>query len=114
MGKQTSAVSKEAIWRNHLARYATSGKSIVAFCRDEAISEGNFYAWRARLRQDKATSAVEQASAPASTRSFIDLGPVKTKTLNDKAQRAAALSATPEIDVRIDLGHGIILTITRR
>ena len=114
MGKQTSAVSKEAIWRNHLARYATSGKSIAAFCRDEAISEGNFYAWRARLRQDKATSAAEQACAPTPTTSFIDLGPVKTKTLNDKAQRAAAPSATPEIDVRIDLGHGINLTITRR
>jgi len=110
MGQQASAISKEAIWRDHLTRYAASGKTIAAFCRDEAISEGNFYAWRARLCQDKATSAVEQAP----TRSFIDLGPVKTKTLNDKTQRAAAPSATPEIDLRIDLGDGIVLTITRR
>jgi hypothetical protein len=80
----------------------------------EAISEGHFYAWRTRTRQDKATSPVERASAPVPTRSFINLGPVKNKTLNDKKQGAAAPSATPEIDLRIDLGDGIVLTITRR
>jgi len=64
MGQQASAISKEAIWRDHLTRYAASGKTIAAFCRDEAIAEGNFYAWRTRLRQDTANMA-EEASTSA-------------------------------------------------
>jgi hypothetical protein len=50
MDKLESQTSKEAAWRNHLARHAASGKSIAAFCRDEAISGGNFHAWRTKLR----------------------------------------------------------------
>ena len=50
MDKLESQISQEAAWHNHLARHAASGKRIAAFCRDEAISEGNFHAWRTKLR----------------------------------------------------------------
>ena len=103
MGKLGSTVSKQSIWRNHLARHASSGKSISAFCRDEAISEGNFYAWRSRLRVAtvNTTSRLQKKPAP-----FIDLGAVKGNSKN-------APCANSNIEVHIDLGGGVSLTITR-
>ena len=83
MGQQASAISKEAIWRDHLIRHAASGKTIAAFCRDEAIAEGNFYAWRTRLRQDTANMAQKAStSAPKQVAPFIDLGPVKSRAVD--------------------------------
>jgi len=35
-----SQTSKEAAWRSRLQRHAQSGKSIAAFCREEAVSLG--------------------------------------------------------------------------
>jgi hypothetical protein len=71
MEKLESQTSKEATWRNHLARHAASGESIAAFCRDEAISAGNFYAWRSKQRAGTA----ELSAAPRGA-TFIDLGAV--------------------------------------
>ena len=64
-----SQISKDSTWRNHLERHAVSGKSIAAFCRDKAISAGNFYAWRSKLRD----GAAELSVAPRGA-TFIDLG----------------------------------------
>ena len=50
MDKLQSQAVKEATWRERLARHASSGKSIAAFCREEDISQANFYAWRTKLR----------------------------------------------------------------
>lgn len=37
-------------WRALLAQQAVSGLSVAAFCRQQALSEASFYAWRRRLR----------------------------------------------------------------
>ena len=102
MSKLTSDGSKESTWRNHLARHASSGKSVANFCRDEAISESNFYAWRARCRVTPVhTSRLQKKPAP-----FIDLGVVKGSSTK-------APFANSNIEVHIDLGGGVSLTITR-
>lgn len=74
MDKLEFQTSKEATWRIHLARHAASGKSIAAFCRDEAISQANFQFWRTKL----ANGANEHAARPAQQAAFIDLGAVNS------------------------------------
>lgn len=37
-------------WQALLALQAVSGLSVAAFCREHALSEASFYAWRRRLR----------------------------------------------------------------
>ena len=103
MTTPASAASKESTWRNHLARQASSGKSIAAFCRDESLPEWSFYAWRARLnnRASKLAPTLEQVATP-----FIDLGVVKGHAIPTPA-------INPNVEVRIDLGGGMLLTITR-
>jgi sigma54-dependent transcription regulator len=112
MDKLEFQTSKEATWRNHLARHAASGKSIAAFCRDEAISQANFHVWRTKL----ANGANEHAARPAPQATFIDLGAVNSAVGSRATERAPAPAplAIPSIDIRIDLGGGVVLTIARR
>lgn len=49
MDKLESQSLKESAWRSRLLRHAQSGKSIVAFCRDESVSTASFHIWRAKL-----------------------------------------------------------------
>jgi len=36
-------------WVARLVRYASSGATVVDFCRTEGVSSSNFYLWRSRL-----------------------------------------------------------------
>lgn len=111
MEKLESHTSKEAAWRSRLQRQAQSGKTIAAFCRDESVSTASFHIWRAKLA---ATSG--HAAQLAQTAAFIDLGTItSTAGVTSMAQSPeSAPGPTAGIDVRIDLGGGIVLTITRR
>ena len=117
MDKHTQAVSKESVWRNRLERHASSGKSVSAFCRDEALSEGNFYAWRSRLQpQTLNTPSLNTPSRPKKTEdAFIDLGVVKGVVAANRLAGVAAVTPVPgsSIAVHIDLGGGVSLTITK-
>ena len=83
----------ESQWRGLLEAHEASGLTQRAFCEREGVSEMSLSNWRKRL------SSAGLASREASTRSFVDLG------------------ALPEIApmpiVRLELGGGMVLTITR-
>ena len=120
MDKVQSKVAKERTWRAHLTRHAASGKSIAAFCRAEQISQANFYAWRTKLRSDAVGLTV-----PSADPAFIDLGAMSRPTADRSTTHlptaaAAAPKATLQatvnssIELRLNLGGGLVLTIMRR
>ena len=119
MGKPASAAIKaqrETAWRNRLARFAASKLTVEAFCRREAVPVGTFYGWQARLRtRDADAGAVPRTALALSPSPFLDLGPV-----NSLASRAASPSrnhaphhAQSNLDIRLDLGGGVVLHIAR-
>jgi hypothetical protein len=102
---RTGRKSKEAYWRELIARQVDSGRSIAAFCREQHIASQTFYWWRSRLGQMR-SHAVEGNSDVGA---FIDLGAMRS------SRSAAAVSRVDAgIDIRVDLPGGISLTITRR
>jgi hypothetical protein len=95
---------KEMEWQQRLARFAASGQPVKAFCEAEWVSEATFYRWRQRLGE------TGDAVAPAT--SFIDVG-----VLPLAAQSAPATHGEPAdtaLEIRLDLGHGLVLHIVRR
>ncbi len=89
----------EGEWRALLARYPSRGVSIAAFCRGERISEASFYRWRTMLNgNQKDGVGVRESTAPA----FVDLGALEPVS-----------SAKPKLDLRLDLGDGLILHLVR-
>jgi hypothetical protein len=94
----TASQNRQAQWRERIARQAASGLSVAGFCKREGIAAQTFYWWRARLDKLDARPALHaEGVAP-----FIELG-----AMGEAARCAAGL------DIRLDLGHGITLTIAR-
>lgn len=119
MGKQASAllgVHRETAWRNRIARFVASKLTVEAFCRREAVPVGTFYGWRTRLRARDVGAPAPQEAAARSPSPFLDLGSV-----NRRAASAAVPGSddTPpdrartDIDIHLDLGHGVVLHIAR-
>ena len=86
-------------WRLLLAKFSASGLGVSAFCRSEEFSEASFYRWRAKLSDvvDRGDVVVRESAA-----SFVDLG-----ALNSQA------SPRPRLDLKLDLGEGLVLHLAR-
>ena len=61
MARWRRDLAKERHWRRHVARWHNSGLSNRAYCRNEALSEPSFHAWRRVLHQRQE----ERPAAPA-------------------------------------------------
>ncbi len=85
-------------WQSLLAKLDGSGLGVDAFCRREAISSASLYRWRTLLGGGDNNRAVVTRATPA----FVDLG-----MLNP------AVSSTPRIDLKLDLGDGLVLHLVR-
>jgi putative transposase len=91
-------------WRGVLARFASSGLTVQAFCQREAISTASFYRWRSML--EAAIPAEEQpqkapiAVAASPTPDFVDLGTLRP-------------TASSRFELRLDLGGGLLLHLVR-
>ena len=117
MGKQSSVTRKaqqETAWRNRLARYARSGQTVQAFCRGEAVPVGTFYGWQARLRTRDVKAVAVQQRVPAPS-PFVDLGAVNGPAAHAEEPVRDNTLHHPRggIDVRLDLGGGVVLHIAR-
>ena len=119
MGKPASAANRaqrETAWRNRLARFAASKLTVEAFCRREAVPVGTFYGWQARLRtRDADTGAVPRTVLALSPSPFLDLGPVNrlASSAVSPGRDHAPHHARTSLDIRLDLGGGVVLHIAR-
>ena len=86
-------------WRSLFAIFGGSGLSVEAFCRREAISAASFYRWRSLLSgAGDRGEVVVRDSAPA----FVDLGALNS-----------ASSPGRRLDLKLDLGDGLLLHLVR-
>lgn len=89
-------------WRALLAGFEGSGLGTEAYCRREGISAASFYRWRSILGNggEQRRAVVVRNATPA----FVDAGPL----------RLAATQALPKrLDLRLDLGDGLVLHLVR-
>ena len=90
-----------ATWRELFARQAASGLSVPAFCREERINANVFRRWRSVLRDSDRGESLTRRTAPSAAlvAPFIDLGDLR--------------SGDSRLEVRLELGAGIVLSIAR-
>jgi len=80
----------EEQWRALLSRFAASGMSAREFCRAERISESSFHRRRGTLGAAEASGA------------FVDVGALSGAGVTGR-----------QLELRIDLGDGLVLTLAR-
>ena len=86
-------------WHALLAKFDGSGLGVDAFCQREAISAASLYRWRNLLSDG--SEAMVSHRAPA----FVDLGSLDS--LGSTNPRRA------QIELKLDLGDGLILHLVR-
>jgi hypothetical protein len=101
---------RESQWRERLQRFAKSRQSVVAFCAAESVSVPSFYYWRTKL---SAGGAPRRAAAPMDAPGFIDVGGLLGAHGPDRGATTSDALATG-IELRIELGGGVVLQVTRR
>ena len=83
-------------WQAVIARFAESGLGVEAFCAREGLSESTVRRWRSLLGE-----LSTQSAAPAmEPTGFVDAGTLK-------------LGGTGRLQLRLDLGDGVILHLSR-
>lgn len=87
-----------AQWRAVLERFGAGGLGVVAFCEREGISVSSFRRWRSLLA-DAAPGAPDGDGADA-PRGFVDAG-------------VLGPSGTGRLELRLDLGGGVVLHLVR-
>jgi hypothetical protein len=98
-------------WREVMQRFEGASATVSEFCAREGLSTSSFYRWRERLgsSDDAAGSTVRpgrrsELSLPSTASGFIDLG-----RLAGPSHEAGA-----GLELRLDLGGGVVLQIVRR
>jgi hypothetical protein len=95
-----------------MRRFDASGATVCEFCAREGLCESSFYRWRARMGSPT-PSGRGALARPAGGRtlpeqpaaaSFIDLGSLAS----------ARPDASNCLELRLDLGGGVVLQIVRR
>ena len=87
------------MWAEVLARFADSGLSALQFCEQEGINIKSFARWRTRLTGPAESAPAKRASpVPKAKPGFIDLG---------------TMPASARMELRLDLGGGVLLHVVR-
>jgi putative transposase len=111
MGEQRRRRLDTRSWREVMLRFGEADMTVSAFCAREGLSTSSFYRWRERLGSaGDAEVAVphrggrSELAVPPQTAGFIDLGHLATPPRD----------AGAGVELRLDLGGGVVLQIVRR
>jgi putative transposase len=100
---QTTKRRSAETWLAMVARFAQSGLTEEAFCGGEGVSAKLFHRWRTKRTRATRRAVVDKPTrvvpSPASTASFVDLG--------------ALTDAGSKLEMRLDLGGGVLLHVVR-
>ena len=109
MARRQEAGDRRAQWQARLRRFERSGQSVVEFCKAESLSAWSLYEWRRKLG---ATGRVGRARhAPATD--FVEVGAMRV-ALPDAGGAVGDVERPSGLELRIDLGGGMVLQILRR
>ena len=103
-------------WRALLAQQAASGLTIGAFCRKVTVSTASFYRWQELLQKNgdsgmaaAVTDRVPAHATPHRTPDFVDLGALEDLAAPVPRDDAAS----PRVELRLELGGGMVLHLVR-
>lgn len=88
-------------WQAVLSRFAGSGLGVEPFCLQEGLSASAFRRWRRRLGDEASSPGRTVAQQVPEPTGFVDAGTLK-------------LGGSGRLELRLDLGDGVILHLSRR
>ena len=101
-------------WRDVLKRFESEGITVSEFCAREDVCVSSFYRWRSQLgvHADRA-GAVAPARQPPAAKPMV-VQPTHTSFIDLGSLGSSAQSGVGTLELRLDLGGGVVLQIVRR
>jgi len=98
-----------AQWHERLRRFDQRRGTVAAFCAAESISAWSLYDWRRKLAADEGSAGEAQVSTVAP---FVEVGQMRPA----QGGRGAAPGRLPGggVELRLELGDGLLLTLVKR
>ena len=98
-------------WRDEQEQFEASGLTATKFCQLHQLNPSTFYKRRERLAEVSAENLIVPSQKAAT---FIDAGSIDSAVKpSARAPEVVDSQAPPILELRIDLGEGITLTLTR-
>jgi hypothetical protein len=95
-------LEKQRFWQRHVGGWRQSGRSIREYCRENALSEPAFYAWRRELARRRQVSGTAARAARKATRRPKAPRTATTAPGGRRQQRPAPSCGTPSfVPVRV-------------
>jgi len=86
-------------WRERVRRFASSGMTVLAYCRQEQVSQAAFYQWRKKLGREETAAGASSHATPAARAHASGVAPEvvgPTVTEPEREQpRSAFVSVVP-------------------
>ncbi|MFW8567380.1 IS66 family insertion sequence element accessory protein TnpA [Orrella sp. 11846] len=103
---QTPHVRSYDEWCTLVHQYEAENTTIKAFCQQRKIAYSTFCKWLSKLRKSSVISQPSQSNAvqsevPPKSSDFLDIGAIN-------------LNQSSSLELRLDLGDGVVLTLLRR
>lgn len=96
-------------WREVLQRFAEGGETISGFCRHEGLCTNSFRRWRARLAATSESASALVAASKTARADFVDLGRLGATPVPS----ASTVAGTHRLELKLDLGGGMMLILVR-
>jgi transposase-like protein len=101
----------ERQWRERVARWATSGLSVRAFCLQHGLIETSFYYWKRELRaRDASLTSSTVIDSPSPAKSRARKRPLRKKRAPVFVPVTVIPTATLSVEVRCPSGHVVLLS----
>jgi transposase-like protein len=98
LGKKRQRHSREQ-WQSMISQYAASGLGIERYCEREGISKSSFCRWR-RLLSTEESRRSDLSGQSNGNAGFVDAGLLR-------------LGGRGRLEIRLELGEGIVLYLAR-
>ena len=99
-------------WAQLVSGQRASGLTVPNYCDREGVSVASFYRWRTLIGDVPSRSASKRSrSIESRGDSFVDLGMMGEVAV--AANGPAPTESGARLEVRLDLGDGIVLTVRR-
>lgn len=103
-----------AAWRALIAQQAISGETVEAFCRAQSVSRSSFTRWRGLLSPVKTPPDLSlDAVARANDRTVAGSDRSGEHRFIDAGEIGLGGRGAEPIEIELELGGGIVLTIRR-
>ena len=120
MARQSRDPALERAWRERVARWAASGLSVRAFCRQQGLIETSFYYWKRELRAREASMSSLTGSVSPSHAASPAMAPTQSPVLRQRpvVKKSAPVfvpvtvlpGLTLSVEVRCPSGHVVLVS----